>query len=156
MRRVRHILVRTRAQADEIERRLRNGADFAALAKRYSIDASTAASGGVLAGGIAQDQTLPAFDRAAFSLKTHAISAPVRTKNGWHIIEATSDVKPETTTPLSAVRSTIEAALLSTKRQSALGQWAHDTRKAFTGRVVYAPGFGPTPQTPNETGGGRS
>ena len=103
-RRVSHILVPTRAQADELERKLRNGADFAALAKRYSIDAATAASGGVLAGGIARGQTLPAFDRVAFSLKTNAISAPVRTQSGWEIIEATSDVTPGTTTPLSAVR----------------------------------------------------
>ena len=58
-RRVRHILVRTRAQADEIERRLRNGADFAALAKRYSIDASTAASGGVLAGASRRTRRSP-------------------------------------------------------------------------------------------------
>ena len=70
-----------------------------------------------------QGQTLPAFDRVAFSLKTNAISAPVRTQSGWHIIQATSDVTPGTTTPLSSVRPTIEAALLSTKRQNALPQW---------------------------------
>ena len=130
-RRVSHILVHTRAQADELERKLRDGADFAALARRYSIDASTAASGGVLAGGIAQGQTLPAFDRVAFSLKTNAISPPVRTPSGWDIIEATSDVTPGTTTPLSDVRSTIEAALLTTKRQNALTQWVDATRAEY-------------------------
>ena len=97
----------------------------------------------MLAGGIEKGQTLPAFDRVAFSLKTNAISAPVRTQSGWHIIQATADVTPGTTTPLSEVRSTIEAALLSTKRQNALGQWVDETRAAYAKRVVYAPGFGP-------------
>ena len=142
-RRVSHILVHTRANADKLERKLRDGADFAALARRYSIDASTAGSGGVLAGGITQGQTLPAFDRVAFSLKTNAISPPVRTPSGWDIIEATSDVMPGTTTPLSDVRSTIEAALLTTKRQNALAQWVHETRAEYAKRVVYAKGFGP-------------
>jgi parvulin-like peptidyl-prolyl isomerase len=141
-RRVSHILVTTRAEADEVERRLRNGADFAALAKRYSIDTATAPSGGALA-RIAKGQTLPAFDRAAFSLKTNAVSEPVHTKTGWHIIRATSDVTPATTTPLAAVRSTIESALLTTKRQNALEDWAKETRKAYAPRVRYAPEFGP-------------
>jgi len=140
---VRHILVPTRTRAGELERKLRAGADFAALAKRYSIDAATASSGGVLPGGIVQGQTLPAFDRVAFSLKTNAVSAPVRTESGWHIIQTTSDVKPQTTTPLSSVRPVIEAALLSTNRQKALPQWVRDTRAEYAKRVLYAAGFGP-------------
>ena len=90
-----------------------------------------------------QGQTLPAFDRVAFSLKTNAISAPVRTPSGWEIIQPTSDVMPETTTPLSSVRPTIEAALLATKRENALAEWVDETRAAYAKRVVYAPGFGP-------------
>jgi foldase protein PrsA len=142
-RRVRRILVATRAQAERLERRLKAGADFAALARRYSIDAATAPPGGVLAGRIVQGQTLPAFDRIAFSLKTNAISAPVRTRGGWEIVQPISDVIPRATTPLSSVRPAIEAALLSTKRQNALAKWVHETRAAYAKRVLYAPGFGP-------------
>jgi foldase protein PrsA len=150
-RRVRHILVPTRAQADELERKLRNGAEFVALAKRYSIDTETAASGGVLAGGITRGGTLAPFDRVAFSLKTGAISAPVRTTSGWHIIQAMSAVTPGKTTPLSEVRPAIEAELLTTKRQNALEQWVRGTRTAYAAKVVYAQGFGPAPQTPTVT-----
>jgi foldase protein PrsA len=142
-RRVRHILVRTRAQADELERKLRAGADFAALASRYSVDPATASAGGALAGGIVQGQTLPAFDRVAFSLKTNAISTAVHTPSGWEIIQPTSDVTPRTTTPLSSVRPTIEAVLLATKRENAVPEWVDETRAAYAKRVVYAPGFGP-------------
>ena len=141
-RRVRHILVPTRPEADELERKLRAGAGFAALARRYSIDTATASSGGVLAGSVVQGQTLPAFDRVAFSLKTNAISAPVRTASGWHIVQAISDVSPKATTPLASVRPTIESALLSTKRQNALGTWVRETRASYARRVEYAPGFG--------------
>ena len=147
-RRVRHILVPTRAQADALERRLKAGAGFAALAKRYSIDAATAASGGDLPGGVVRGETLPAFDRIAFSLKTNAISPPVRTQSGWHIVQAMSDATPARTTPLSEVREAIEAALLAEKRQKALGLWARRTRREYAERVVYAPGFGPPPPTP--------
>jgi foldase protein PrsA len=143
-RQVRHILVRTRERADELERKLRAGADFAALAKRYSVDPGTASAGGELAGGIVQGQTLPAFDRVAFSLKTNAISAPVHTPSGWEIVQATSDVTPRTTTPLSSVRPTIEAVLLAAKRANALPEWVDETRASYAERVVYAPGFGPT------------
>jgi parvulin-like peptidyl-prolyl isomerase len=142
-RRLRHILVPTRAQADELARKLRAGADFAELARRYSIDAETAPAGGVLAGGVTKGQTLPAFDRVAFSLKTNAISAPVKTQGGWDIIQPTSDVSPQTTTPLDSVRPVIEAALLATKRQRALPRWVRETRDAYAKRVLYAPGFGP-------------
>ena len=142
-RQVRHILVRTRAQAEAVERELRGGADFAALVTRFSTDATTAASGGVLAGGIVQGQTLPAFDRVAFSLGTNTVSEPVRTRSGWEIIQPTSDVVRGRTTPLSAVRSAIESALLAGKRQNALSDWAREARSAYAKRVAYAAGFGP-------------
>ena len=132
---------RTRAQADGLERKLQSGADFAALARRYSVDAATAASGGVLAGRIVQGQTLPAFDRVVFSLKTNAISAPVRTASGWHIIQAISDVTPRTTIPLASVRPAIEAALLSTKRQNALPRWVHETRDGVCEARRLRPGL---------------
>jgi parvulin-like peptidyl-prolyl isomerase len=147
-RQVRHILVATRAQADAIERKLKAGADFGALARRYSIDSETAASGGVLPGGAVRGETLPEFEAAAFSLHTNEISPPVRTQQGWHIIQATSDVTPGRTTPLSEVRSTIRAALLASKRESALPRWARETRREYAKRVVYASGFGPSPDTP--------
>src|SRR6185437_15892196 len=91
-REVRHILVNNKNLAETIETKLKNGASFAALAKQYSKDTGSAAHGGKLCvahGGTsgACQQTVPPFDKAAFSLKTNEISQPVHSVYGWHIIQ---------------------------------------------------------------------
>jgi peptidyl-prolyl cis-trans isomerase SurA len=61
------------------------GADFAALAKQYS-QGSSKDDGGDL-GFFARGTMEPAFEATAFGLKRGEISAPVRTKFGWHVIK---------------------------------------------------------------------
>ena len=98
-REVRHILVTSKALANQIESKLKSGQSFASLAKKYSKDTASAQQGGKLCvahGGTsgACQQTVPPFDKAAFALKTHALSAPVHSVYGWHIIQALNDVTP--------------------------------------------------------------
>ena len=61
---MRHILVKTKAQADELEAQLKDGGDFAALAKQYSQDTGSKENGGKLT--ISRGQTVAPFDKAAF------------------------------------------------------------------------------------------
>ena len=82
---VRHILVKTKAKAEELGGQLDNGADFAALAKQNSTDTGSKANGGKLT--ISKGQTVAPFDATAFALKKNAISPPVKTDFGFHIIE---------------------------------------------------------------------
>jgi peptidyl-prolyl cis-trans isomerase C len=81
----RHILVPTEDEAKAIEVELKNGADFAKLAKEKSKDPG-AADGGDL-GYFTKDQMVPEFADVAFKLDKGQISDPVHTQFGWHIIK---------------------------------------------------------------------
>ena len=82
--RARHILVETEAEAKEIAERVKKGEDFAALAKEKSKDSG--AEGGDL-GFFSRGQMLKPFEDAAFALDVGAISDPVQTQFGWHVIK---------------------------------------------------------------------
>jgi parvulin-like peptidyl-prolyl isomerase len=151
---VRHILVKQKARADDIYRQLQQGGDFAALAKRYSQDPASKAQGGKFTAQ--QGATVPEFDKTAFELETGELSRPVKTQFGWHIIEATSAVKPKKTQELSAVEKQISDQLLEEKKNARINGWIEELRKRFEDEVVYAPGFEPPPvetATGADTGG---
>lgn len=138
-RQIRHILVKTKTKADDLRAQLEKGANFAALAKRFSTDRGSAKKGGRLTA--TKGQTVPEFDKVAFSLKKGELSDPVKTQFGWHIIQALSDVK---TTPFSEVKSTIEQQLLQKKKNSALDTWLKQTEKKYSGEIAYGVGYKPT------------
>ena len=82
----RHILVKTEAEAKSVIAELDKGADFAALAKKYSTDPG-AGSGGDL-GYFSHDEMAKEFADAAFALPVGQYSkAPVKTEFGWHVIK---------------------------------------------------------------------
>ena len=74
-----------RTFADSLVRELRNGADFALLARRHSQDAGSKEQGGDL-GWRRRGDFVPQFEAAAFRLKPGQISDPVRTVFGFHVI----------------------------------------------------------------------
>ena len=82
--RARHILVETEAEAKEIAERVKKGEDFTALAKEKSMDSG--AEGGDL-GFFSRGQMLKPFEDAAFALDVGALSDPVQTQFGWHVIK---------------------------------------------------------------------
>ncbi len=77
---------RSRAFAESLLDSLKNGADFATLAKRYS-QHPTASSGGDLGAFYPRGTFLPAFEEAAFKLKPGEVSPVVETEQGFHIIK---------------------------------------------------------------------
>jgi parvulin-like peptidyl-prolyl isomerase len=94
---LRHIQLQTEAEAKQIYDKLRAGADFAALARQFSLDITTASRGGdldfIFPGQTAQYG--PDFERVAFSLKTNEISGPVKTPIGYHILQSLGkEVRP--------------------------------------------------------------
>ena len=117
-REVRHILVKTKAKADDLYDQLKAGADFSDLAKRFSEDAGSKANGGKLT--ISKGQTVARFDQTAFRLKKDDISKPVKTEFGFHIIQPIGDVKEANVTPLKEVEDSIRQQLGQTKKNEAM------------------------------------
>ena len=84
----RHILVKTKAQAEKIIQDLDrdHGRNFAALARAYSIDPSKANGGNL--GWFPLSGMVPHFSAAIAKLKVGQITqTPVHTRYGWHVIQ---------------------------------------------------------------------
>lgn len=93
-----HILVRlaqnaskddeakAKARIDSISQALKDGADFAQLAKTCSDDKASGQRGGEL-GQFGKGMMIPDFEKAAYALKVGEVSAPVKSTVGWHIIK---------------------------------------------------------------------
>ena len=75
-----------RAQADSLVRELRNGADFATAARRFSSDPASREKGGDL-GWFRRGIMIAEFERVAFQLRPGVVSEPVETSFGFHIIQ---------------------------------------------------------------------
>ncbi|MDQ3067679.1 MAG: peptidylprolyl isomerase [Actinomycetota bacterium] len=142
-REVRHILVKTKKQADDLAAQLEGGADFAALAKKFSEDTGSKANGGKLT--ISKGQTVAPFDQTAFLLEKNVISKPVKTEFGFHLIQPLGDTKPAKTTPLKEVKDSIKQQLEQTKKNEAMTKWVDDLKKDYEDKVNYAVGFTPPP-----------
>ena len=141
---VRHILVPKKDLADSLYQQLKGGANFAQLAKRYSKDPGSASNGGKLT--VTKGQTVPEFDKTAFSLKNGELSQPVKTQYGYHIIQALSAVKASTTTPLSKVSASIKQQLGQQKKNEKITKWLEDTKKDYCdGKIKYQVGYKPNP-----------
>ena len=77
---------RTKAQADSIVLELRQGADFATAARRFSQDPGSKEQGGSL-NWFRRGVMVPEFERVAFGLKPGVVSDPVESPFGFHIIQ---------------------------------------------------------------------
>jgi parvulin-like peptidyl-prolyl isomerase len=73
-------------QADDLLKRIRGGADFAALAKQYSEDPGSKDNGGELP-AFPRGQMVPEFEAAAFSLTNNQVSDIVTSSYGYHVIK---------------------------------------------------------------------
>jgi peptidyl-prolyl cis-trans isomerase D len=76
----------SRQRAEDILQGLRDGDDFAEMARLESTDAATAAQGGDL-GVILPDQMVQPFDSAVFAARSGSIVGPVETSFGYHLID---------------------------------------------------------------------
>jgi parvulin-like peptidyl-prolyl isomerase len=146
---VRHILVNNKTLADQLETQLKNGASFAVLAKKYSKDPGSASKGGKLT--VTKGQTVPQFDKAAFSLKTGQTSAPVHSQYGWHIIQALTPISAAKVTPLKSVENSIRAQLLQAKKTTTMTNWVNGIKKTYAKKIAYQAGYTPAATSTSTT-----
>lgn len=124
--RARHILVASQQTADQVEAKLKAGGNFAALAKQYSTDPSTKDKGGEL-GFFGPGQMVPAFQAAAFALPVGAISAPVKSPFGWHIIQV-EEKKPAQKATLASASAQIKDTLTQQQEQQQIPVFLNQLR----------------------------
>ena len=97
-------------RAEDVLKQAKSGANFEDLAKKYSEDPGTKDKGGDL-GWIVQGQTVPEFEKVAFSLPKGSISDLVKTQYGFHIIKII-DKETAHTKSFDEVKDSIRAQLL--------------------------------------------
>jgi foldase protein PrsA len=103
-----HILVETEEKAKELLKKVKNGDDFAELAKENSTCPSKEKGGDL--GYFQRGQMVPEFDQVAFSLKVGEVSDVVKTQFGYHIIKLMD--KKEETLKFEEVRGQIERGII--------------------------------------------
>ncbi len=152
-------------RADDLLKQLKSGAKFETLAEKYSEDPGSAKQGGSL-GWVGRGQTVPEFEKAAFSLPKGQMSDLVKSSYGFHIIRV-DDKQDAHMKSLDEVKSEIEPILKRQKAQQIAQRQAEtlldDARKDgldaaaakqnapvitsdFFTRKDMLPGLGPSPQ----------
>jgi peptidyl-prolyl cis-trans isomerase D len=152
-------------RAEDLLKQIKGGANFEDLAKKYSEDPGSAKQGGSI-GWIGKGQTVPEFEKAAFSLPKGQISDLVKSSFGFHIIRV-DDKQEGHTKSLDEVKDQIEPILRRQKGQQIAQKEAEELLKQaraigldaaaaaqsipvinsdFFERKDMLPGLGPAPQ----------
>ena len=142
----RHILVKTKAEADKVRALLvadNTDANWKKVAAQYSTDPGSKNNGGSL-GNFPKGRMVKPFEDAAFALKVNEISQPVKTQFGYHVIEVTKKT-PASKQTLDQAKATIEQQLKYQAQATAWQKWLTTAMK--DAGVLYAAGFDPTTLT---------
>lgn len=114
-----HILVDSQDRAQDIRDQIEAGGDFAALAAEHGTD-GTASRGGDL-GYFTKEDMVPEFADAAFALEVGALSEPVESPFGWHLIRV-DDRRARPVPPIEEVRDQIVSSLADTAQAEIIAE----------------------------------
>ncbi|MBS4219779.1 peptidylprolyl isomerase [Bacillus sp. FJAT-49711] len=124
-----HILVEDEKKAEEVEKKIKEGKDFAELAKEYSTDTGSAENGGDL-GYFAKGKMVKEFEDAAFSMEIGDISDPVKSEHGYHIIKVTGK-KAAKEAKYEDHKEEIEDTLFNQKLQTEYQPWLEGIKAKY-------------------------
>jgi peptidyl-prolyl cis-trans isomerase C len=131
---LKHILVDTREEAEQIVVMVRNGAVFEELARARSRDAS-APRGGDL-GFLGKGAMNPAFDPHVFAAVPGAVVGPIATTFGFHVVKVAARRPAAEPLSFEAVRDEILHSLLLEKQQAAQQQIFEEMRRGAQVQVA--------------------
>jgi peptidyl-prolyl cis-trans isomerase SurA len=132
---VRHILIKptevldeaaAEALAVELKQRIEAGEDFGDLARQYSDDIGSATEGGEL-GWTNPGQMVPEFEAAMASTPEGAISEPVRSEFGWHILQVEARRDKDFSSEMQ--RNQVAGYIREQKYQEELEAWLRKIRE---------------------------
>lgn len=124
--RARQIVVADEAEGNRLLDELRQGADFAAVARQHSLSPD-AEDGGDL-DFFARGEMPPEFDAVVFFLPEGRLSELVKSEYGYHIFEV-QERRPSVRLPLDAVRDTIRDILRGENEEQAYQEWLRGLRE---------------------------
>ena len=118
-----HILVDEKEQADDLIKRIKDGEDFAELAKQFTKDESTREAGGKIDTDVTQGSYVPVIGESQelndkiFAADAPAVlDSPIKTEKGWEIIRL-EEKTAERQKSFDEVRQQVMYSLTSQKRQ---------------------------------------
>ena len=135
--------VTAKAKAETLLKQVKDGGDFAAIAKESS-DCPSKTKGGDL-GFFSRGMMVKPFEDAAFAMKVGETSDIVETKFGYHIIKVTEH-KDASVTSFDDAKAGISEKLTGEKRTAATKQYIQSLKDKA--KIVYAAGEGPTAAAP--------
>jgi len=118
-----------------IYKKIKPGADFGELAKKYSEDEGSAKNGGNLEymyAGVFD----PEFDKAVFALKVGELSGVVKTSFGFHIIKL-NETRPPEQAPFAEVKESIQKHLFMEKANIKVQEYIDGLRKKADIKLLY-------------------
>jgi len=110
-----HILVETEEEANAIKQELEDGADFAEMAREKSTGPS--GPGGGSLGWFGPGMMVPSFEAAVVAMEPGAVSSPVETQFGWHVIKL-NETRKTKVPALEDVREELELQVRQTLVQT--------------------------------------
>ena len=123
-----HVLVKTKEEADAILAEIQGGVAFEDAAKEHSTCPSKEQGGDL--GTFARGQMVPAFEEAAFVLEIGVVSEPVETSFGFHLIRVEEKTE-EKSQSYDVVQEQINGQLLAMGQNQAYVEKTNELRSKF-------------------------
>jgi peptidyl-prolyl cis-trans isomerase SurA len=123
-----------RAEAERVLQEIRDGGDFAALARQHS-EGPSAERGGLL-GTFQANELLPGFDEATAGLLPGEVSDVVRTRVGLHVIRL-EDRQADSFKSFDDVKEELQNQLLREKTEAKYQEWLEALRLQAYVKILY-------------------